>query len=198
MPTLEKYCERIFSQPRWEARLLLLAFLSISIVGIPLVCGYIGRFIRGVRSTGSPKLPEWRDWGSLFLEGIPLLVILIVWMGIPQLLVCLVGGLLSLLIGGFAGTLTWIASGVLMVVTAPLAVSAILRFQLKGGWDTIFEWRKITGVTLLNPGAVLVASLALAGVVLIGLPLLPAAFFLGFCLYAGYCVILYIFAENRL
>ncbi len=195
MPTLEQYCERIFSQRRWELRLLMLVLLSISIIGIPWVCGYIGRFTNEIRRTGRPQLPEWQDWGRLFFEGLPVLAILLVWVGAPLLLICLVGNLLSLLIGGYAATLVWIASGLVLVVAAPLAVSALLRFQRKGGWSSILEWRKIIRIPLARPGAPLAASLAMAGMVLIGLPILPAAFFLGFNIFAGYCMTVYLLAE---
>lgn len=85
-----------FQDPQWATKLLIgsgLLFLNYIVPVAPAipVLGYYARLIRaGARNDDPSRLPEWDDWGELFLDGLRLLGV-ILFTTLPGMLVILFG-----------------------------------------------------------------------------------------------------------
>lgn len=90
----------------WKKVVILGIFfiLTLIIIGIFFIAGY---FLRIVKSTiaGYDELPEFDEWGTMFIDGLKVVVVGIVYMIIP-LIVIFIGIFASLSTIGSVGTLT--------------------------------------------------------------------------------------------
>ena len=71
----------IFKDPNWIAKIAIGAFfvfLSIFLIGIPVIYGYSITLLQRVQRGEQKPLPEWKDVGILFILGLKYLVILFI------------------------------------------------------------------------------------------------------------------------
>jgi hypothetical protein len=65
-----------FHHPKWEGKVVVLALLCLAGFFLPIlpwlpVLGYAAEIMRRASNgEGDPDLPEWEDWGRLFLDGL--------------------------------------------------------------------------------------------------------------------------------
>ena len=79
----------IFKDPDWIAKILLGAFftfLSVFLIGIPVVYGYQIELIQRIRHREKYPLPEWKDVGVKFIVGLKYLATLFIYY-IPLMLI---------------------------------------------------------------------------------------------------------------
>jgi len=72
----------VFKDPNWLSKLLIGAvftFLSIFLIGIPVIYGYGISLIQRVRKGEQNPLPEWKDVGVLFILGLKYIVTLLIY-----------------------------------------------------------------------------------------------------------------------
>ena len=86
-----------FKDPDWQQKLLIAFLLVIANFIVPLVpmiflMGYCFQIARSiiVDKAEMPVLPEWRDWGGFFKDGIKLMGVSLIYM-LPAVLVFLLG-----------------------------------------------------------------------------------------------------------
>jgi hypothetical protein len=71
-----------FRDPNWPAKLLMggfVTFLSMFLIGIPVLYGYLIALVRRVRDNEQHPLPEWKDLGVMFVSGLKYLVVQLVY-----------------------------------------------------------------------------------------------------------------------
>lgn len=88
----------VFEDEKWVTKTLIavvVAILSILIIPIPLLTGYMVAIARNV-ANGDETLPEWSDWGRLWMDGLAIIVANIVYT-IPFWLIPLILAVPSLL-----------------------------------------------------------------------------------------------------
>lgn len=133
----------------------LLSLFSFLIVPILLVYGYVVRAIR--RSLeGDPQPPVFDDWGTLAVDGLQAVVILIVYMIVPAIVGAVtVGGSIAAIAGGgragaaagFAGVvLSALLTFVVTLVFGYVAVAAIVNFAREGTLGAGFAFDTIKSV----------------------------------------------------
>lgn len=103
--------------------------LIIPIFGWCVVLGYALRTMRGV-AAGDEQLPEWSDWGDLFVKGLIVAVAGIIY-GIPGMILSRVGVLGSLL------SVVW---SIAVWIVLP---SAVLRYVVTDNFGAFFEFNAI-------------------------------------------------------
>ncbi len=104
-----------FKDENWKNKFLigsLIVFAGFAIPLVPLffVYGYMVQIMRRIIvEKGEPYLPEWDDWGKLFIDGLKLLGVVLIYM-LPVMMLFMVGyflffliPLLGLPIAGVAG-----------------------------------------------------------------------------------------------
>lgn len=143
--------ETAFKKPFSDLKKLLVAFL-LNIVPIVNLLVY-GYFLEVAKTSGGKKpstsLPDWKNWGNLFVNGLKALVVSLVY-ALPLIAVAVV---LSLALGisfrtsswsEFAGFGSWL--GLLLIFALAFAYfvpSAIVSFALSGKFSKSFEFKEV-------------------------------------------------------
>jgi len=174
MASIEGLCERIFSSETALRRSLLGGLLCLTIIGLPVAAGYLYRLAQQAGRREAPELPPWSNWSELIRPG---------WCFLALLVVEAVTG----------GILWWI--GYLMVMAglliAPVTfVAALARFQLTEQWEEAAEVGTILRRVLATWQQWLLPALLFAGLIMVALPLLPFAFFLGMTVLIPYLIVI--------
>ncbi len=91
-----------FKDPAWIKKaavgfvFALLALPTLGIAAIPML-GYAYEVMQGIiREDGQPALPEWKDWGKLFVNGLKYFGAMTIW-SLPAILIIFAVWLLSML-----------------------------------------------------------------------------------------------------
>lgn len=155
----------VTEDPDWIGKLLmggLFSFLSLLLVGIFFVAGYLVRVVRRSARGESPVLPPWDDLGGIFSDGLPAVGVHVAHGALFFLVPVLVGCATGAMGGGFAGLLgggrnaedtaaVLFATGFLvfygLAALAGLALSvylpaAFVRFVLRERFDAAFDVRE--------------------------------------------------------
>lgn len=130
---------------KWNKWVMLI--IATILLGLPLM-GYVLKVLRGEKPA-----PEVEDWGTLFIDGIKYLIVMIIWM-IPVIIVYAI-----LMVVGFAGamsgdeTAAMAAIGTMMVgllvvfvlsiVIALFAMIGVVRFARTGSIGEAFNFSAI-------------------------------------------------------
>lgn len=153
----EKSFSELFKDPKWVSKLLisaLFSFLSLFLIGIPFLNGYIVSIVRK-RLNGEEGLPEWTDFGQLFVDGIKLIAISLIY-SLPIMVLSMGSALFSILGGQsdaasllvlvfilpiqlliFAYTLAMMLFQPLMYYTVAAGLPFSHAFQWKSYFETI-------------------------------------------------------------
>jgi hypothetical protein len=70
----------IKDDPDWLRKLLfgsLASLLAMVLIGVPLLWGYSYRLVRRTAAGLEPPMPEWDDWGGIFMDGLKVAAVLI-------------------------------------------------------------------------------------------------------------------------
>ncbi len=76
----------IFKDKEWIKKTAIGALFSV----IPIIqifsIGYIEKFLHSILKEGNRELPQWKEWGNLFVKGFLWLIISIIYLFVPLLL----------------------------------------------------------------------------------------------------------------
>ncbi len=176
MPTLDQVSKRVFSDSTWPVKCLIGGLLCLVPIANVWVLGVFFRLVDQGRRAEAVHLPDWDDWGRLFVEGLQFLLIMIVYGACP----IFVGWMISIPFGQFLGPLARLPIVPGLLLAAPLTAVGVYAFQRNDDLREAFQIRGLIHM-LHAAGATLVApTLAFLGAVAVGwvaLPLLPFAFF---------------------
>lgn len=175
MPTLEIVCKRMFSDPSWFIKCIIGALLVL----IPIVnfaaLGYFYVVIERARRGEVALFPEWEDWRGLFRTGFVFFLLCVVFFVVPVA----IGWLLSLPFGVALGPFSRLPMIPGLVLGAPLTAAAVYRYQRREEFRDALRipalWRMIEATRM----RLIVPTLALIGLVVVGIPLLPFVVFTG-------------------
>lgn len=170
---------------KWMRTILIggiLSLLGFLLIPLLFVYGYLVRVIRESRE-GTQDPPSFEDWGDLFVEGLQVFVIGLVYMLIPLIVaaVTIGGAILAILTGtdlGMAVGAGGLIFGPLLTMLLTLvfgyvAVAAIVNFALEETFGAAFDLQTLKSAVLHRDYAVawilsvvvLVAGAVLGGVI---------------------------------
>lgn len=187
MPELEQVCRRLFSDSSWGVKCLVGGLLAALPILHFFAFGYLGQMAAGASRGEVFRLPEWEEWGVLFVRGV------------FYFLICagLTGGLLlaAWILSwpfGWMGPLGWAPFIPAILLAAPLVGAGWYRYSLTENFaegfclPELFKLLRAGGYRLVLP------TLAYIGLLFAGAPLFPLAFFVGgLVLFYFYCSIFY-------
>ncbi len=191
MPRFEKVCGQIWRDPDFRMKWLLGGLLgSIPLVNL-IVGGYFLRYARQLRQTGDVALPHWGDWDELLLDAVRMLVLQIVFFGLPVLLGWMISAAIAWLLGvlyliPLAATVAWVPFFAALAVGPPLWMAALHRYLPSQDWARVFDLPAVLRKAVDALPALAFPTLALWGLWFLGWPLLGFIFFLGFGPYVAY------------
>jgi hypothetical protein len=171
---LARALRSVTDDPGWVAKLAIgsgLALASCLLIPLPLIAGYKLRVIRGA-AHDRPGLPEWDDWGGLFMEGLLLLALCLAHL-LPLALAAGIGfGGVALVTRAASGpdaeTVRGLAFGAIALCLAPIAIAwgvyvhaAMVRMAVAERLGAGFEVGENLGFLRRNPLNWLVAFVIL-------------------------------------
>lgn len=134
-----------------------LMFLSVFIVPLFLVYGYLMGVIRGSLA-GASKPPSFGDWGTLLVEGVQAWLIGVIYMLIPLVVGALtVGGSVTAIatgtnagaaIGSGGMYIGFLVTVILALVFGYIAVAAIVNFAREERFGAAFDFDVLKGIVM--------------------------------------------------
>lgn len=188
-----------FEDPDWVKKTLmgsLFYLLSVLLVGLPFIAGYVVQVTRKAARGEARPLPEWTDYGQMFMDGLQViglyLVHILAALVLPGSIGCvfaLIGGVGSRsdAAGGVAAIGMMLAQLLLFVVMLAVMVyfpAAYIRTAVTGRFGAGLEVRENIELIKRNPGNYFLAIaiylvtnfIAQLGVLACCIGILPAAF----------------------
>ena len=173
----------VFEDDRWIVKLLIgaaMMLLSILIIPAFFVEGYMIKLMRNVMDGIENPLPEWEEWGKLFMDGLNVFIAGLVYTAPVWLLMCC-GGLLFLPAGFAEGDMQEILAGIggisffvlacvamiLGVIVALLIPAVTIQYAREDNLGACFRFSEVIAMTRDNIGDIIVALLVLFGVGLV-------------------------------
>lgn len=143
--------------------------------------GYLYRVAKSLRARGTLTLPEWDNISGLFLDGIRLLVVFLIYAFLPMTLGFIIASTL------FPG-LDYMAQNFVLaffrIFSLALFCSALYRFQGSQNFYTLLDFRLILNMALMLLQSQFIVLVACYGLFFLFLPLY------GFSIFAVLCIAL--------
>lgn len=169
-----------FEDDRWITKLLIgvvMTLLSIFIIPLFFIEGYMVQIVRNVMNGEEQPLPEWHDWGKLFKDGLNLLIAGLVY-SLPIWLLMCCGGLLfapaAMTEGDMAGMLAGIGTVgavglscfmlIFGIILALLGPAIIIQYARTDSLSACFQFSEVIGIARDNVSNIIIALLVLFGI----------------------------------
>ena len=176
MPTLELICKRLFSDSSWVLKGLIGSVLILVPGAHFLACGYLYELFNRARRGEPLELPEWEDWGRLFHNGVPVFVIFLVFTVAPLAVAWVFTRPLYLL---GAGWFSYLPMMPVLLLCFPLTAAGIYLYQKREDYRDAFRPWVLARMLRAAGLPLVVPTLALVGLLVTGLPVLPVVIFAG-------------------
>ncbi|MDQ3283958.1 MAG: DUF4013 domain-containing protein, partial [Acidobacteriota bacterium] len=155
----------VFDDPRWPQKIALgglFYLLSMAIIGIFFVFGYVARTTRNIISNVPHPMPEWDDLGDMFSEGLRLFGIMIVF-ALPMLMLAGAFIVPAILLDAtnhapvqFGATLFMILAALILIplwlATVCIMPASLLFAVVERRFGAAFEFRRIFPFIRTNIG----------------------------------------------
>ena len=181
MPSLEAVCTRLFGRPGWIPKVLLGGGLSF-IPGLNLFAlGYLFIYGRQLRRSGRVDLPEWSEmnWPELFVCGLRLFGLLILYIGLPMLVGWIVSILLYFLTFGLLGVVAYFPLAICGFFSPMFFLSAFMAYLKHEEFRDAFQIRILLQEVLSGWKPLALPVVAFWGIFLLAIPMYGLSFFIG-------------------
>ena len=188
MPSLEAVCTRLFGRPGWIPKVLLGGGLSF-IPGLNLFAlGYLFIYGRQLRRSGRVVLPEWSEmnWPELFVCGLRLFSLLILYIGLPMLVGWIVSLLLYFLTFGLLGVVAYFPLAICGFFSPMFFLSAFMAYLKHEEFRDAFQIRILLQEVLSGWKPLALPVVAFWGIFLLAIPLYGLSFFIGAWILIAY------------
>ncbi len=188
MPSLEAVCTRLFGRPGWIPKVLLGGGLSF-IPGLNLFAlGYLFIYGRQLRRSGRVDLPEWSEmnWPELFVCGLRLFGLLILFIGLPMLVGWIVSLLLYFLTFGLLGVVAYFPLAICGFFSPMFFLSAFMAYLKHEEFRDAFQIRILLQEVLSGWKPLALPVVAFWGIFLLAIPLYGLSFFIGAWILIAY------------
>ena len=188
MPSLEAVCTRLFGRPGWIPKVLLGGGLSFT-PGLNLFAlGYLFIYGRQLRRSGRVDLPEWSEmnWPELFVCGLRLFGLLILYIGLPMLVGWIVSILLYFLTFGLLGVVAYFPLAICVFFSPMFFLSAFMAYLKHEEFRDAFQIRILLQEVLSGWKPLALPVVAFWGIFLLAIPLYGLSFFIGAWILIAY------------
>lgn len=178
---MEAVCTRLFGRPGWIPKVLLGGGLSF-IPGLNLFAlGYLFIYGRQLRRSGRVDLPEWSEmnWPELFICGLRLFGLLILYIGLPMLVGWIVSLLLYFLTFGLLGVVAYFPLAICGFFSPMFFLSAFMAYLKHEEFRDAFQIRILAQEVLSGWKPLALPVVAFWGIFLLAIPLYGLSFFIG-------------------
>jgi hypothetical protein len=146
----------VFRDPDWVVKILIGGLVYIAaflLIGIPFLAGYSAMLIRRVVAGLEPALPEWSEPGTLFVDGMKVIVVGIVY-SLPMILFAILM-VVAGVIGGDGAAEAAIGCMALLFLPLLLVIyfflpAAMVRMIVTGEISAAFDFPEVFGLVRRN------------------------------------------------
>jgi len=191
MPSFEAVCTRLLSRPGWIPKVLLGGGLSF-IPGLNLFAlGYLLIYGRRLRRSQSLDLPEWSEmnWPELFIGGLRVFALLVVFVGTPMILGWVISLLLYFLTFGLLGVVAYLPLAITGFFSPMFFLHAFMGYLNREEFTDAFQIRLLVGQVLNGWKPLALPVVAFWGIFLLALPIYGLSFFIGTWMLIAYSCI---------
>lgn len=197
-PSLEAVLKRMGDEPGWGAKFFIGGFLFF-IPGLHIFSlGYLLQYARRIRARNDLDLPEWREWGRMFMDGMRLLVVWLIFFLVPVLVGLgltfayehSVPDILGLL------NLAWGFTAAGWLVGCYFYMAALYRFVAVGALESLFDLRTIWRMAFAMRWQLALPVLVFTGIFVLFWPVYGLVFFMGFLILTAYSTLNYVLLER--
>lgn len=158
----------VFDDPQWLPKIAIGGLFYLAcfvIVGCFFVLGYIAQLARNVVAGVAHPLPEWKNLGAMFGEGVKLFVVALVY-SLPNIIVIAVAVVVAIAAGAAdpEGPLAPLVLGCFVMLMLPFIFAiyfflpaAIIRAAVTGEMSAAFEFRALWQFVRRNFGNYMLA-----------------------------------------
>jgi hypothetical protein len=175
MPEFEQVCRRLFLDSSWGVKCVLGALLMAVPVLQFAAFGYLGRAARAGARGEEFYLPDWEEWGVLFVRGV---FFFLIFLGLAGGLF-LAAWVVSLPFRGWLGIVAFVPFIPAVLLAGPLAGAGWYRYLVTGEVAEGFRVRELLRLLRETWPRLTLPTLAFIGILAAGAPLFPLAFFIG-------------------
>ena len=193
-PTFEEVFTKLAREPDLPLKFLVGGLLCFVPVINIFAFGFLYRFADRLRRHGDMRLPEWTDWGGLFLDGLRFTVVWLLFWVLPLLLGALVHGFFKS-VG--IGALAYIAFSAVFLVAPVFFCAALRRLQARADMRDLKDVGLILRMAAGQVGELLIPCLVFFGIFALALPLYGFAVFAAFLIMVAYTSLCYRRVEGR-
>jgi len=193
-PIFEEVFNRLIRLPGFWVKLLVGGLLSFVPIVNVFAFGYLYRLSRGVRQSGQPVLPEWRDWQGLFMDGLRFAVVWLAYWLLPILLGLMISWLMTLI---FLGALANVFFLTVVLLSSVLFSSALYRYNMRKDFKDLLDVALILRMTWMELPRMIVPAFVFLGLLVLLFPFYGFALFGGFLMLITYTGLRYRSIEQR-
>lgn len=201
MPPFERVCAAVWRSEAFWRKVLIGGLLSFVPVLNIFALGYLVRYARQVVRGRTVRLPAWpepKEWPMLFAEGLALVVLWLVWVGLPTLVVWLLTAPLGLILGlGGLEIGSFFPIAFLALFGAWLGMMPLAAFVENDDLGAAFRFGKLLDCGFPVIRYAIPPSLALAGMILAGWLVYGLAVFFGLIMVCAYYMLLLPLAKEH-
>lgn len=189
MFSLIEVLEKIAEDKRWIPKVLIGGLLMFIPVVNFFALGYLSRYAGRMMESGKVELPEWDEWGRLFMGGLIFLVVILVYGVLTLLVGWVLSSILEALTMGVLGWLPYIPLSFAAVMAPSLTLMGLFTIRKGDGLDALYlKIGKHMRVMCEHWKELLLVNITFIGLIVVGMPLYGFTFFVGFLLLIPYTV----------
>ncbi len=186
MPTFDSIVERLIADRRfWSVVLLGGALCFVPVLNI-FAFGYLYAYAVQVRRRGDLRLPDWRGWDILFIDGLRFLTIWLLFVAAPLIVAAIMGWLMTLFMGDFVKPTSWLLFSLTVVLAPVWFVIMLERFIQRGSLADLRPRLSDLGVVRNLLSSFWLPLFAMIGIAVVAAPLYGFVLFASHLLFITY------------
>lgn len=182
-PIFEEVFTRMLALRGFWVKVLVGGLLSFVPVVNIFAFGYLLRVNKGIRKEGRIALPDWNDWGGLFIDGLKFAV---VWLGYWLLPLLLAYGMAALIDMVNLGLVAYMLVSFTFLLAPILFSAALYRYNMRSDFRDLLNVALIIRMGYGVFPRLIIPALAFLGIFALAAPLYGFALFFGFLVLIAY------------
>lgn len=197
-PSLEETLKRMGDEPGWGSKFLIGGLLGFVPIVQLFTMGYLLQYARRIRREMELTLPEWTGWGALFMDGLRMLVVWLLFFLFPFLIGFFLYGLFRISIPGLplVGSMAWLFLAAGWLAGCYFFMAALYRYVALGSFRSLLDLRTLWRMAFAMRWQLALPVLLLTGMVALLFPIYGFAFFFGYLIMVAYSTLNYMLMER--
>lgn len=197
MINFEDICREVFRGKYWKQRLSIGCLLSLMPILNIFALGYLYQYGLQIRKTNNYLLSPWCNWNGLFVDGLRMIIVLMIYIGSlisASIALSLIATLLSF---GLLRIISPLLISFSIFISPIWVTSALYRFQEDEKLSSLFDIKKMIYYIQITWPKWWITSVIFTSLIIISKPIYGSAFFFGFIIIIAHSNMLYRYYDYR-